>query len=272
METQEVLTPVTKLSKDLLLASKTLSDDEARFLVDAYYTCQDNRKRTVNQVRTTNESGEPNEVLSWLSEQNLTLENQILKALVKYTDDHPVGAWLKEIHGVGAVLAAGLIAHIDIKKCPTVGHIWSFAGLDPTAKWGKGQKRPWNADLKVLCWKIGQSLVKQSGSEKCVYGHEYKKRKAYEVTRNETGGNAETAARILTEKNWSKNTETYGHLISGKLPPAQLDARARRYAVKLLLSDLHRHMYKHEFGVEPPLPYPISIQGHAHLRYLKEPK
>ena len=37
--------------------------------------------------------------------------------------------------GIGPVIAAGLLANIDIKQAPTVGHIWRFAGLDPTNKW-----------------------------------------------------------------------------------------------------------------------------------------
>jgi hypothetical protein len=44
-----------------------------------------------------------------------------------------------------------LLARIDIVKAPTAGHIWRYAGLDPTVRWNKGEKRPWNAGLKVLC-------------------------------------------------------------------------------------------------------------------------
>ncbi len=258
----EDLTVVKKLTKDLKLAAKKLSDDEARFLVDTYYQLQEDRKRGENQVRSMQETGEPNEVLTWFAEQSAPMEQQILTALIKYTDEHPIAAWLKEIHGVGAVLAAGLIAHIDITKSPTVGHIWRFAGLDPTSKWGKGQKRPWNAQLKVLCWKIGQSIMKSSNSLQSVYGPIYRKRKQYELDRNNRGDNKDLALELAPK--FGKTTEAYGHLMGGKLPPAQIDARARRYAVKLLLSDLHAHWYQMEYGVPPPKPYPIAVLGHAH--------
>ncbi len=43
--------PVTRLSRDLVHAATTLSEDEARYLVDAYYLMQDDRKRAHNQVR-----------------------------------------------------------------------------------------------------------------------------------------------------------------------------------------------------------------------------
>jgi hypothetical protein len=39
------------------------------------------------------------------------------------------------IKGIGPVIAAGLLANIDITKAPTAGHIWRFAGLDPSSKW-----------------------------------------------------------------------------------------------------------------------------------------
>ena len=44
--------------------------------------------------------------------------------------------------------------HIDINKCPYAGNIFSFAGLNPKRKWEKGERRPWNADLKKIIWKI----------------------------------------------------------------------------------------------------------------------
>jgi hypothetical protein len=41
-----------RLSKDLATAARTISDAEARFLVDAYYTMQDGRIRADGQVRS----------------------------------------------------------------------------------------------------------------------------------------------------------------------------------------------------------------------------
>lgn len=162
------------------------------------------------------------------------------------------------------MIAAELLAHIDITRCPTVGHIWRFAGLDPTSKWEKKQKRPWNAALKTLCWKVGQSFMKFSNRDDCYYGKVYRARKEYEIARNEAGGNAAAVAEGLARIK-DKNTEAYKHLIAGRLPPGQIDARARRYAVKLFLSHFHAVWYEQHFGTKPPLPYPIAMLGHAHL-------
>ena len=151
-----------------------MSVEEARFLVDSYYIMQEDRKRTSNQERSmsTQDQPEPSEILSWLRKQAQTMENQLKRALDQYSDAHPVGTWMREVKGVGPVLAAGLLAHIDIEKAPTVGRIWRYAGLDPTVKWEKGQKRPWNAKLKTLTWKIGQSFMKLSNDEECYYGRD----------------------------------------------------------------------------------------------------
>jgi len=258
------LTPVERLTRDIKEASVTLSADEARFLVDAYYSMQDQRKRTGNQVRSMDE--EPHRVLGWLNDQSDTLEKQVKRALDAYTDAQPIGKWAREVYGVGPVITAGLIAHIDIEQAPTVGHIWRYAGLDPSSTWNKGEKRPWNADLKTLCWKIGQSFMKFHNQEACFYGKIYSQRKAYEVDRNESGGNTETAAKILTVKKIGKATEAFKHLSKGVLPPGQIDARARRYAVKLFLSHLQLIWWTLEHDELPPKPYILTQEGgHAHM-------
>ena len=48
------------------------------------------------------------------------------------------------------------------------------------------------------------------------------------------------------------------------LPPAHIQARAKRYAVKIFLSHLFDVWYKLEKGQEPPKPYALAILGHAH--------
>ena len=251
------LEPITKLTKDLKAAAAQMSDGEARFLVDYYYIAQEDRKRSTNQVRALDESKEPNAVIGWLADQSEGLEEQIKKALDVYTKNHMMGSWMRQIVGIGPVISAGLLAHIDIEKAPTVGHIWRYAGLDPTSKWEKGQKRPWNAGLKTLCWKAGQSFMKFSGRDDCYYGHIYRERKNFVYRDWEL-------AEQLKEK-VGKNTEAYKHFSNGLLPPGQIDARARRYAVKLFLSHLHGAWYETHFGTKPPLPYPIAHMGHVHF-------
>lgn len=255
----------TRLSKDIAGAAKLMSEGEARFLVDAYYAMQENRIRAHGQVRALTKSGEPNAILQWLAHNNEGLEGQIKRALTRYAESSALGEWALAVKGIGPVITAGLMAHIDIKKAPTVGHIWRFAGLDPTVIWEKKSKRPWNASLKRLCWIIGESFVKVSGYEDAFYGQVYVQRKAYEIGRNERGELAEQASAMLERKKFGKETEARKHYEAGRLSPAHIHARAKRYAVKLFLSHYHDTAYRLHFGEAPPLPYPIAILRHAHM-------
>jgi hypothetical protein len=242
-----------------------LSVDEARYLVDAYYAMQEHRKAAGNQVRALAESEEPHGVIQWLFDQNTTVEKQILRALDSWTDALPAARWAKSICGIGPVISAGLAAHIDITRSATVGHIWRFAGIDPTVEWKKGEKRPWNAGLKTLCWKIGESFVKVSGNESDFYGKLYIQRKQYEQQRNDSGQLADQAARKLERFKIGKSTEAYKAYAAGKLPPAHIHARAKRWAVKLFLAHYHHVAFTLANGTPPPKPYVISILGHADM-------
>lgn len=258
------LNPIARLTRDLARGAALLSDKEARYLVDTYYIMQEQRLRASNQVRALADSLEPNTTLGFFLDQFESLEGQVKKALDVYSREQPLGAWARSQKGIGPVLAAGLLAHIDITKAPTAGHIWRYAGLDPTQKWEKGQKRPWNAALKLICWKIGESFVKVSGNEDAFYGRLYAEYKQKIAAKNDAGENAEAAAQILATKKIGRDTETYKHLTAGRLPPAQIHARAKRWAVKLFLAHYHEQGYRLVLKKEPPLPYPIAHLNHVH--------
>lgn len=324
VEQEAVLPAVSRLARDMATAAKTLTAGEARFLVDAYYSMQESRIRYYNQVRALSkpvvegQEPEPHAIFGWLASQNEILEEQVKRALGVYAKNHPVGQWALGQVGIGPVIAAGLLAHIDIRQANTVSSIWSYAGLQPGQKWlgtekaakivqevlgdeeptaekiaeiavalrrrpevlierargSNGElsrkqlaaslaKRPWNSELKTLCWKIGESFVKVSGKPNAFYGKMYASRKALEKARNEEGLYREQAEQILKEKRIGKDTDAYAAYIQGKLPDGQIHARAKRWAVKLFLAHLHEVWYKQEFGKAPADPYPIRYLGHA---------
>jgi hypothetical protein len=264
IDTTETMASISRLTRDLAAATTTMTDDEARFLVDAYYMMQDQRIRTDNQVRALSGDAEPHAVLAWLAGQSDTLENQVKRALTKFAQSHRFGAWPMAQVGIGPVITAGLLAHLDINRAPVAGHFWNFAGLNPGIAWEKGQKRPFNAALKTLCWKIGESFVKVSGREDAFYGQIYAAKKVSEIEKNEAGLFADQAAAKLERFKIGKTTDAYKAYSIGKLPPAHIHARAKRYAVKLFLSHLHETMYEIEYGTTPPLPYAMAHLGHAH--------
>jgi hypothetical protein len=259
-------TAVRRLSRELRTAAAGLGDEAARYLVDTYYDMQHDRIRAAAQIRQAAAGEPPNPVLGWLAGSFETLEEGIRSALDQYTRAHRMGSWMRGVYGIGPVLSAGLLAHIDIARAPTVGHIWQYAGLaaDGQKPWTKGEKRPFNLRLKTLCWKVGQSFMKFSNRPECYYGGLYREQKAKYVAINTAGGYRERALGLALKV--GKATEAYKHYSAGVLSPGHIDAMARRWAVKLFLAHLHGEWHERQFGKPAPLPYPIAILGHAHQR------
>jgi hypothetical protein len=145
-ELEALLVPVDKLSNDILkvlkTGGKTITKREARFMVDLYYTIQDSRVALNNQVKAIdrdikkgNIAFEPHDHLSWVLKQSEILEANVSRFLSIYALKHEMKWFFDQTLGIGPVLAAGLLAHIDIEKAPTVGHIWNYAGYNPDQKW-----------------------------------------------------------------------------------------------------------------------------------------
>ncbi len=328
---ETVSSPLPLLRKDLREAAKSLGLAEVRFLTDSYYAWQGFRISSGNQVAALRKSAEPHTAIMWTVDRMVSMENDIKAMLDVYTRTEPtgIGLWCRSIVGIGPVLAAGLLGHIDITRAPTAGHIWRLAGLDPTTEWiGKdkarkivatlepeqgrhlsdGQltelafvlnrkpetllrqarfagrdkpplaqptptstanalsRRPWNASLRTLAYKIGESFIKVQNNKNDVYGKVYAARKALEIARNERGDFAEQAAAKLQKFSIGKDTDAYVAYSAGKLPPAHIHARARRYAVKMFIAHLQEVMFFVHYGKLPPLPYPIvHIDGHTHI-------
>jgi hypothetical protein len=253
---------LVKLSKDMKQAANTMTRNEARYLLDQYLSMQHQRKAADQKAAKMEEraKGEPHAVLNWVSDNAHSLEKQILSALNAYCESQHMGGWALSIDGVGPVVSAGLLAHIDIEKCPTVGHIWAFMGYDPSKKWEKGGKRPHNAALKQIGYYAGECFVRCTKSP---YRKIYDDRKAYEQAKNEAGDYGEQAKAVLESRPTHAQKATYK---AGKLPDGHIHSRAKRYAVKQFIADWWSEAYRDHFKKEPPLPYPIAILGHAHHR------
>jgi len=259
---------VEQLSKDLKDGALKLTSGQARYLVDYYYKMQDDRIRAKNQQRSAEEDDEPGEWVDWVSGFLAKLEGQIFTALDIYSDNQELGRWARSITGIGPVISAGLLAHIDISMTPHPGALWRYAGLDPTSTWNKKEKRPWNARLKVLAWKIGESMVKQQNRHpkaKAVggdfYGSLYIQRREIEEVKNAAGEYREQAE--VKAKTVDKKTEAYKYYSKGVLPPGHLYSRAKRWAVKIFLSHYHHVGYEILHGKPPDRPWVLVHGDHS---------
>ena len=114
-------------------------------------------------------------------------------------------------------------------------------------------------------YKIGESFIKVQNKPNSLYGKIFKQRKDYEIMKNERGDYADQAAESL--KRFSKNTESYKWYAQGKLPPAHIINRAKRYTVKLFISHLFEAAYYNKYGRYCSDPYIISF-GAEHGDYI----
>jgi len=254
----------SNLSKDVRALAVDFDRSSVRELVSLYYRLQDNRMASAAQTRELRAVKSPYELMEYLSVQLKAMEKSLKYPLQRFAESYEVGNWALSQYGIGPVITAGLISHIDIDRAPTAGSVWRYAGVDPTTKWGKGEKRPYNAELKTLVWKIGQSFMKFSNEDKCFYGKLYKQDKERRIAKNEAGGFADRARAILDEKEWKRDNVTRRKLKDGFLPDGQIDAQARRFAAKIFLSHFHAVWFEDYYDEPAPTPYTIAHMGHVH--------
>lgn len=248
------------LDKEKLLLARNLSGAEVRLAVANYYAEQAMRKRADMQIRHLGDK-ELNPVLQYSADVHAEWEGIQEKVMLEYARAHPIGRWMLNQTGVGPVIAAGLLAHLPVGGIPeTVGHWWSFAGLNPAQKWEKGEKRPYNPHLKQLTYHLGECVKRASGSENSYYGPLYKEQKEILVKRNDAGGFKEKSE-VFVMKEPARQKAVRA---SGKVPPFYLDRMACRWVAKIFLSHVHALWYWTENHRAPPKPFAIAILGHAH--------
>lgn len=159
------------------------------------------------------------------------------------------------------------VATLSGRKLETVKKLATTeAGNYSRVSLAKGlAKRPWNADLKVVIWKTGESFVKVQNNPLDIYGHWIVVRKAYEQERNERGDYAGQAEAKLKRYNIGKDTDAYQWYSKGKLPPGHIHARCKRYAAKLFMAHWWEVAWlRANPGKKAPLPYPIAMGDHTH--------
>jgi len=256
---------VGRLTKDLRRAASELSDQEAAYLVNGYYSIQELRIIAGNRSKALAKAEKPNLVSNWLYAQMEALEGQIRAALDKYGSSHRLGVWPRSIIGIGPVITAGLLAHTHSDHFSSPSKLWSFAGLNPAMEWKPGERRPFNADLKVLCYKIGESFIKFQNHPDDFYGKYFVKYRTAYRTKNDIGGFAERAADIIKAGRFKKTTEAHKHYTEGVLPPAHIHAMARRKTVKLFLSHYWQVSYEILFNKTPPHVYVEQFLGHVDI-------
>ena len=274
IEELATLVAVDKIDKDTLRAVKEgrlkIGHEDIKFLVNAYWDCQQQRKRYQNRDRTVGNQ----DFVDWMLKQSARLEAQLLAALKVWTKVDTVSVWATSNTGVGPVTAAVLRGYVDFqsvlangRRLETASQVWAFCGLRPGQKKQKGVKQPWCATLKRAMHNLGEVFKRNHNRSSCFYGKVYEQRKASEVAKNLSKDFESQALSIAAE--WKKGKKTTSvsykeYYTKGFLPPAHIDKRACRYAVKLFLAHWFEVGYREERGEDPPDPYPMARLDHAH--------
>lgn len=162
--------------------------------------------------------------------------NKDIRKLLRLYKIYPV---LSSIRGIGPVLAAKLIALIDIEKCDTVSALWRFAGLgvvDGAAeKLKAGEKAHFSRRLKSVMYLVGKSFLT---SRSPYYYYYLEMKEKYERTHPE----------------WTANHRHFAAL---------------RKAEKLFLSHLWEKWRKME-NLPVRRAYVIDVLGHTNVRTPEE--
>lgn len=274
----EYFAQYAEFRKFLVKAAVDLPPEQASVVADVFMQLLKLRVSTGNQMAAIQRGSdfspgkEPHPVLIDLNEMIEAFELTSEAVLRNYVEREKIGMWLLSIKGISNRLSAKLLANLkiqlpdketsELRRVQTASAWWRFAGLDPTAdKLKKGEKSPFNRQLKTFCWQVADSFIKQRTP---VYRDWYDLWKAEETAKNERGELADQAAKQLEENNYGKKTEAFKAYSAGRLPDGHLHMRAMRKMEKLFLSHFHETWYRLEFGEVPPKPYAFAHLGHAH--------
>lgn len=182
-------------------------------------------------------------------------ESRIEAALQKIMRTHPLYPWIQGQRGVGEGGVGRLLGCVgSLSNFDTVSKLWAYCGMavrDGRApKRAKGERSGWSPQARVICYQIGEAIVKGgTGHYRDLYDlkrKEYLDRPRVGPSGCPFGQEHRGMARALDAKTgWSRKTGA-GRTVqcvktdpeTGVVSSAHVYAAAKRYAVKMLLKDL----------------------------------
>ena len=231
------------------------------------FQLQFEKSLTALKIRNTHlqKNGTPDsETERLLKESELFKKEQLLKPVARLLAVHPAYPWFSRIKGIGNENIAKVITFIDINKCNTISGLWKYAGYacdenGQADRPHKGEKLSFNKELKMMCYRLGVSLLKAhgistaKGKEGTSFGIYYEKEYAKEVARAGRLG-----IKIADADKIPKGKE------SEYMNSLHVHNRAFRKMIKLFLGCLWLYWRKVE-GLPVREPFSIEKLGHTTL-------
>lgn len=219
----------------------TTVDDSVRALVDLRdRTLQKSRIAFGNRVSaidrgTDQVSDAAQAIIKKWADRFDELEDEADKDIAKLVKHEPIVRELTALKGIGPLLAAKIVAMIDIGRADSVSALWRYAGYGVTDgqrdRPVAGQQRCYNARLKTTLYLVAGSFLKCSSPYRAVYDSS---RAYYEANRPD----------------WTK---------------AHQHAAAMRRMIKLFLSHLYVR-WRTLAGLPIRAPYVQERLGHTHMQ------
>jgi hypothetical protein len=215
-----------------------MHDSPLRALVDARQSIQRDRIRFGNRISAIERGDDVVEqstlsILKGWSERFAELEKEADEHIRIISSDYPIINKMTQVKGVGKLLAARLVASVDISKDDTVSSLWRYCGFATqdgrSERMKKGEKLHYNRSLKPVCYLIALSFLKSKSPYSSIY---YEAKEYYSNNKTE----------------WTKLHIHYA---------------AMRKMIKVFLSHVWQ-VWRELEGLSTSPPYIIGRENHTH--------
>mgnify|MGYP001626401146 FL=1 len=241
---------------------KTLESKKHKELwarVQTFYDHQKIRIAQNNRIYIYGKLGLDMSGLQWYPDEMKRLEERFQKEMLDLIKNEPVWkVFLKNVKGIGPVMAGGLIAWFDDPaKASSPSKMWKYAGLGVTdghadRKVKGSNDLGFNPKLKTHMWKIGKQLMFARGK----YYEYYLQQKEYAMNKHKPKVDVSTMSKEEKLKYFKEHPDEW---MDGKI-----HAYAFRKMVKLFLANFWEAWRKSE-GLDTPPPYAEAILGHVDI-------
>jgi len=261
-------------------------EESIPFLVKTQLSVE--KLRVALQVRNTHlhKQGRSDLTTEALEEKVRLIEEFVDDKVADMIVTHPAYYWFSQVKGVGRENIGKVVGLIRVapskkpdKKNPgkfiergyakSISGLWKFAGFSvengkaPKAK--KGEKLPYNKELRAMCWRLGEAIIRaQSGpTDKApnrkkgkYYEYFIKQKNRYTEKALNDGYKIVPAAKLPT-----KNGKKYEP--EGVISLGHIKNRAERKMIKLLLGHLWI-VWREALNLPASKPYVVEKLGHNH--------
>jgi len=197
-----------------------------------------------------------------LSNEAKAMEERYKSLMMQYIVEEPIwNEFLGKVKGLGPVLSANLIKNFGYcEKFAQISSLWKYCGFHVvngvSVKRKKNTKLDFNIKMRTLCWKIGDSFMKQNSP---IYRQIYDNEKKRQMSIKYKVG--ELAKKY--EKSYTKGNNPYKESDTG-LILGHAHNRALRKMVKIFLS--HYWVATREItNQEITKPYVEGVLKHKHI-------